>query len=424
MKQTPVWREPNFIPLWIGSSLSSLADSAYYIVLAWFVLRLTHSDADLATTLLLASLPRLLFMLIGGVVVDRISPRLLMLVSLAIRAGILLGLAAWLAQSHVSLHVTALYVVATLFGVVDAFYWPTQSALVPHALSPGTLPVANSFIQTAQQLSMVLGPLLAGAILQLRHFSWIFSIVAGLYAISVAAISFIHIGPREVEEKAVQPNIWREVGDGVRYVLGIRILLFLMLASMLINLFFMGPVNIGLPSLVQDRGWSGTIYGYLESAIGLGAVAGGGFTVLMKGMRGHFRWIALSAAGIGLGLSAASVVTHWEWGVVFMAASGAAMSITNIPVITYVQTIVEKSMMGRVMSLLTLMSVGLTPVSYGLSALILRTRLLSPQGLMMVGGLVIALFCAALIFQPDFRHMESHPRWKHAELESTGGVKQ
>jgi MFS family permease len=283
--------------------------------------------------------------------------------------------------------VTALYVVATLFGVVDAFYWPTQSALVPHALPAGTLPVANSFIQTAQQLSMVLGPLLAGAVLQLRHFSWIFSIVAGLYAISVAAISFIRIGPAELGETAVRSNIWTEVGDGVRYVLGIRILLFLMLASMLINLFFMGPVNIGLPSLVQDRGWSGTIYGYLESAIGLGAVAGGGFTVLMKGMRGHFRWIAFSAAGIGLGLSAASVVTHWEWGVVFMAASGAAMSITNIPVITYVQTIVEKSMMGRVMSLLTLMSVGLTPVSYGLSALILRTRLLSPQGLMMVGGL-------------------------------------
>ncbi len=407
-----IWQQPNFVFLWVGSSVSSLADSAYYVILAWFVLTITHSDADLATALLLASLPRLLFMMIGGVAVDRLNPRILMIASLTARGMILLGLAGVLVSSHIVLHAFLLYTVATLFGIVDAFYWPTQNALVPDVIATERLAVANSFIQTAQQTSMVLGPLLAGILLQIHTFWLIFTIVGAIYLASLCAI--VMLRPHEAARgphTATSGNVWRELQEGIQYVLGIRIILFLMMASMVINLFFMGPVNIGLPAFVQQHHWSGTVYGYFESAVGLGAVGGGLFTVVMKGLRGHFRWIALSASMIGMGLAAAALMPTWEWGVACMAIAGAAMSITNIPMITFVQTIVDPGMMGRVMGLLTLMSVGLTPVSYGLSAVIMRSHWLSPPHLMIAGGVIIALFCAGLIFQPDFRRMESHPLW-------------
>ncbi|POB11583.1 MFS transporter [Sulfobacillus sp. hq2] len=414
MKST-VWREPNFFPLWLGAMLSSVADSTYYIVLAWFVLEITHSAANLGTTLLMASLPRLLFMIFGGVAVDRLNPRRVMVVSLTARMAILLGLAVWLATKVGALDLWVLYAVAGMFGVVDAFYWPTQNALVPHVLPDQVLATGNSFIQTTQQLSMVVGPLVAGGMLQWHQFAGIFTVLAALYAGSAVAIRAIHMTAKERVIPLASRSVWGEIYDGVRYVWNIRILLFLMLASMVINLFFMGPVNIGLPSFVQRQGWSGSVYGYFEAAMGLGAVVGGALTVAVRGMRGHFQWIALAAAVIGLGLIGAAMVHQWPMGIVFLAASGIAMSLTNIPIITYIQTIVDHAMMGRVMSLLTLMSVGLVPVSYGMSSLILRMHWLGPASLMIVGGAIIALFCAMLWFQPDFRQMESHPRWQQAK---------
>ncbi|MCL5015537.1 MAG: MFS transporter [Firmicutes bacterium] len=419
--QDGLWRTPYFLPLWLGSFVSALADSAYFIVLAWFVLHVTHSPADLGLALLLASLPRLVFMAIGGVIIDRLSPRVVLLASLALRA-VIMGVVCDYAAHGLS-HALPVYVVAFLFGVIDAFYWPAQNAIVPFAVPSSALARANAVIQTSQQLSMVLGPLLAGFLLQVPQFSVIFAVIATTYLFGFIVIVRVRLRQKTHMAAGRSEGLFRALTQGIRYVLHLRIVLFLMLASMLINLFFMGPVNIGLPSFVQDHGWSGSVYGYFESALGLGAVAGGILVGLLNGMRGHFRWIALTASGIGVGLAITSLVGAWDLGIIAIAGSGLAISLTDIPVITYVQTIVDENMLGRVMSLLTLMSVGLTPVSYGLSALAIHRHMLTPQSLMLGGGSLVAVLCAALIFQPDFRSMENHPRWQQARLskDSHGG---
>ncbi|WP_053958761.1 MFS transporter [Sulfobacillus thermosulfidooxidans] len=403
----------SFVSLWIGSFFASLADSAYYVVLAWFVLQLSHSAADLGTTLLLASLPRLVFMAVGGVIIDRFNPKIILMVSLLLRAGILLVVSQLPIDTSSS--IVPLYMIAFLFGVIDAFYWPTQNAMVPFVVDALNLGRANALIQTSQQFSIVVGPLVAGLLLRMTHFSMIFMIIAGLYGISFAIITMVHLTYSRLSQPKKHPGIKGllvNLVEGIRYVLRIRVILFLMLASMLINLFFMGPANIGLPSFVQDHGWSGTIYGDFESALGLGAVLGGIVVGLFNGLRGHFRWLAITASGIGVGLAATSLVHHWFLGIVFMGMSGVAISVTDIPIITYVQTIVDQAMLGRVMSLFSLMSVGLTPLSYALSALVLHSHLLRPANLMLLGGMIVAIFCAALIFQRDFRSMEQHPRWQ------------
>ena len=415
-----LWRQPHFWELWLGSFLAALADSAYFIVLAWFVLHLTHSPGDLGLALLLASLPRLVFMAIGGVVIDWLSPRAVLLASLLLRALTLLAIAEYRMQGGLS-HVLPVYIVALVFGVIDAFYWPAQNAMVPFAVASSHLPKANAVIQTSQQLSMVVGPLVAGLLLQLPQFSVIFAVVAAAYLLGFLAL--VRVRLRAVKDASLSrrsQSLMQGLVQGIRYAMRIRIVLFLMLASMLINLFFMGPVNIGLPSFVQEHGWSGSVYGYFESALGLGAVVGGILVGLLNGMRGHFRWIALTASVIGIGLAAISLIQTWDLGIIAIAMSGIAMSLTDIPIITYVQIIVDEEMLGRVMSLLTLMSVGLTPVSYGLSALAVHRHLLTPQSLMLAGGAVVALLCAALIFQPDFREMEKNPRWQQAGGEKGG----
>src|ERR1051326_3321208 len=74
-------RVRNFQLLWIGEGISLLGDQFYLIALPWLVLQLTGSALALGTVLALASIPRAVFMLIGGAFVDRYSPRLIMLAS-------------------------------------------------------------------------------------------------------------------------------------------------------------------------------------------------------------------------------------------------------------------------------------------------------------------------------------------------------
>src|SRR5215213_3699159 len=75
----------NFRLLWIGEGISLLGDQFYMIALPWLVLQLTGSALALGTVMALASIPRALFMLIGGALVDRFSPRNVMFLSNLVR---------------------------------------------------------------------------------------------------------------------------------------------------------------------------------------------------------------------------------------------------------------------------------------------------------------------------------------------------
>src|ERR1700704_2604588 len=81
----------NFRLLWIGESISLLGDQFYMIALPWLVLQITGSALALGTVMALAAIPRALFMLLGGALVDRFSPRLVMIVSNFLRL-VLVGL--------------------------------------------------------------------------------------------------------------------------------------------------------------------------------------------------------------------------------------------------------------------------------------------------------------------------------------------
>lgn len=243
----------------------------------------THSEAALGTTLLLASLPRLALMLVGGVAADRIHPKLLLGLSLAARAVILGVFASWMG---IGIHVDAVdfYLVAVLFGTVDAFYWPTQGALVPRVVSPDRLPQANSLIQTAQQLATILGPLVAGVLLR-EPSRLVFYAVACLYVVAVIAVMGLRV-PRwtDRQETAHPKSAWADLVKGLRYVQSVRVMLVIMGIAMVMSFLFLGPINVGLPIFVNHQGWSGSVYGYFESALGVGAVVGGLLSLALKGL--------------------------------------------------------------------------------------------------------------------------------------------
>jgi|GEM_PF-733712 len=455
MQETPhqpsfrLWNQRNFISLMLGTGLSVLGDGAYFIVLGWFVLSVTKSEFALGTTLTLASIPRIVFMLVGGVVADRVNRKQILVASLLLRFIVLLAFVSVLISLHSETRLWTIDLMALVFGSIDAFFYPASNSVVPSAVPAAALAQANSLVQTIQQISTVLGPLLAAALLWMGGYAVMFLCIAIVFGLSSVALSLLRLrtamspegvaaadtnggamgdsGDSEcsgglpgrnccenndavVEEPP--SSMFRDIFEGIKYVKSVRILVLIMVVSLGINLLFMGPINIGVPTFVKSMGWSGDVYGSYESGFGVGTVMGGIVVILLKGLRGRFRW--LGGFGVLMGAGCAGIgFVHVPWGgIALMAVMGMAVSIVDIPILTYIQAIVPADKLGRTMSLLTLMGVGLVPVSYTVSSFLLQQNAIQVKDLLLVCGSAIAILFLCMYLFRDFRQVENHPLWR------------
>jgi len=149
---TNVLRIRNFRLLWIGEGISLLGDQFYLIALPWLVLSLTGNTLAVGTILAMAGIPRALFMLVGGALTDRFTPRRLMINSNLARMA-LTGLLAVLVLTNL-IQLWMLYALALLFGLANAFFFPTQTSNVPQLVSKDQSQQGNAMIQGTVTLSV------------------------------------------------------------------------------------------------------------------------------------------------------------------------------------------------------------------------------------------------------------------------------
>jgi MFS family permease len=128
-----VLRRRDFRLLWIGEAISLLGDQFYMIALPWLVLQLTGDALAMGAVLALGGIPRALFMLVGGALTDRFSPRNVMLTSNLLRLGLVSILAVMVITGAMQLWM--LFAFALLFGLADAFFFPAQSAIIPRLVA-------------------------------------------------------------------------------------------------------------------------------------------------------------------------------------------------------------------------------------------------------------------------------------------------
>src|SRR5688500_8148375 len=118
-----------FALLWFGQTTSRLGDSLYRIALAWWVLEKTGSAVAMGTVLVFTHIPLLLFLLVGGVVVDRL-PRIRVMYNSDILCALIIPFVtvfSWLDL----LQLWHIYITSLLFGLVEAFFFPAYQAVIP-----------------------------------------------------------------------------------------------------------------------------------------------------------------------------------------------------------------------------------------------------------------------------------------------------
>ncbi len=190
-------RHAPFVWFWLGQSISLLGDRVYSVALPFLVLELGGSAGEIGRVLAVYSVPQLLFLLTGGVLVDRVPRRLTMLVSNVLHA-ILLGVVLVLMLGG-RLELTHLYILSGVFGLLSAFFMPAAMSITPQLVPREVLPQANAVRSFASELAGILGPPLGGLLITLGSLS----LALGFDALTfvLGALCLLAMRPRSVERQ-------------------------------------------------------------------------------------------------------------------------------------------------------------------------------------------------------------------------------
>ena len=382
-------------------SVSLVGDGIFLIAVAWEAYSLWNAPAALAIVGIGMTVPTVLFLLPAGVASDRLDRRAVMLWADSLRA-VAVAVLAGLAFASV-LRLWELVVLVGVYGVGTAFFTPAFDAIVPDLLPPDELAAANALDQFVRPIAFRLaGPALGGPLVAAGA-GVAFAVDAASFAFSAVTVILIHPHARPWSETAEPPLA--AMAQGVRFVRQRVWLWGTLLSAAVAYLVFLGPTEVLLPYVVKNNlHASPTVLGLVFAAGGIGAI---GAAVLM-GQRRHPRrdvtvmyatWTLATLAVAGYGIATAA----WELMIACLIFNGLETAGTIVWA-TMKQRHVPASMLGRVSSLDWLISIGLLPLSFALTAPVAaalgaRTTLI---GAAAIGG---AITLAAL-FLPGMRDIE------------------
>lgn len=393
-------RYRDFRLLWVGQVVSGIGTWMQVLAQSLLVLRLSNGSAlALGVVSLAQALSFFLFAPIGGSVADRVDKRRLLLVTqcLAAATAVLLGLL----TSTGLIQVWMVVVVAFCSGAVLSFDQPTRAALIPRLVPAEDLLNAIS-LQPAVNGAAVVGPALGGIVVGLIGLAGDFYLNALSFVAVFVAVAMLRVPPEEPAPEEGHPGLLTATFAALKTVEQDRVLPWVLAGYAL--LLFLGPSPaLMLPVFATDILHLGPFeLGLLFTATGVGTIVGALGVASLGNVRHKGRLmlagLLLWVAGLVLfALSRNLVLSFLGLGLYGLAQNGVAAS-----TITLLQTRVPPSMHGRVMSLNTLLIMGVRPLG-DFPAGVLMTAIGAPLAVLASALLVGGYAVYVLLARPSVR---------------------
>ncbi len=365
------FRSRPFTLLWAGQTISVLGDAVFSIAITWEVLLLTDSATAMSLILIAQWAPRILFLLLGGVIADRVSRRFLMLCADAGR-GCIVMLVAWLSWTHL-LQFWHLVALAPLFGIVSSFFDPAYQAIMPQMVETEALTSVNSLNTLSRNVGFLLGPVPGAICVALFGMASAFAFDGLTYGISALCLLALRLPPSTAPLQMEVPahpaeadearnhtsqgirGAMRDARDGLRYVFSVPWLWVTVLASPLVGAGFAGAMWVSLPRLVRDVYGAGVwLIGAVATADAVGSIlAALAIGNASKLRRGIVAYSAVLVGGCALIACALPLPRPVEPAIVIAASAlvGAGLAIFTILWGTLQQEKVPNDKLGRVSSI-------------------------------------------------------------------------
>lgn len=394
----------DFRKLWIAMSVSLFGDGIYFVALAWQVYELEDAPSALAAVGFASTVPLVLFVLVGGVLTDRVDRRKVLIASDVFR-GIAVAAVGFLSVTG-ALELWHMVVLIALYGTGEALFGPAFGAIVPDLVPKEMLVQANSLDFLMRPLALrLVGPALGGLVISLFGVGVAFLVDAVTFVFGSLVIATIPPRPLRLEGKPTWKNAVTDLKEGVRFARAHVWLWGTLAAAALSLLAYMGPLEVLVPHVVKyELGGGADDLGWVFAAGGTGGIVSS-LVMARRGLpRRHMTFMYVAwAIAVGILAAYAFVTSVWQAMVVSFVES-AAISAGMIVWMTLMHNLVPRELMGRVSGLDWQISVGLVPVSFALTGWIAGR--VGVHETLMWGGLLSGAVTLAFLFLPGMRDTE------------------
>ncbi len=383
----------SFTWLMLGAFISQLGDQFTLIGLLWLTLKLTNDPMALGGVMAMIGIPRALFILLGGAVVDRYSPKTVLMLSKYANTA-LLALLAFLVYSQ-QLSLPILYSLSIAIGLASAFAIPAGTSILPFVVKRDKLRQANGTLMGIRQLTFFVGPILAG--FTIAHFgtepgasnlptsetgiaestglAFVFALDALTFLISSITLVFVKARQPSDETTATTPDhVFKLLFQGIKNLWRDSELRALFSYLGLIQVFVTGPMLVGLPLFSEQHLDHGAAsFGIIMSAHGGGVLIGA--IIAGAGLRLGFNTLGKTMLSVdilvGFALALLAMIHSTLTGSALILLVGILGGIMQVRVFSWIQGRTHPSQMGRVMSFFMFIATGVAPLSASLAGWIL-----------------------------------------------------
>jgi DHA3 family tetracycline resistance protein-like MFS transporter len=350
-------REPGL--LISGQAISNFGDGVAIVALTLLVLDTTHSVTALGWFAAARMTPQVVFLLVGGAIVDRFSRRLLLILSDVVRA-VLTGAIVILIMTH-SMHYWELIIFAVFFGSFDALFYPCIAAFTPEIVPEDLLPAMNAVRPLANNLmGSTIGPAVGGL---LAAFSTSLSIGVdcATFVVSATALALMKSTPKPNREEGA--TMLGDIKEGLHYVVHTRWLWTTSLSVTLVNAFVLTPMFVLIPYFLRHNLHLAKDYvGFAVAAAGISGALGALIVANLPLPKRRIRvmwiyWSIGSMAALVMGIA----TNFWEV-IIFPIVVSPTIIFGNVIFESMMQSEVPRELLGRASSVDWFVSLGVAPL--------------------------------------------------------------
>jgi MFS family permease len=392
-------RHRDFRLLWLGQTLSLFGTFVSNIAYPFQILRLGGSPLDLGLGISIYTATNLTFLLLGGVVADRVTRRTLIIATelgsgIAISGVAVLGFAGALQIWH-------LYVAFVVFGAATAFSVPALGALVPELVPEDILVPGNAIRGLSRQIGRSGGPILGGLLVAIGGPPLAFAFDAVTFFGSAAFVGGTRARPLDTAPRA---SFLSEIGDGFAFVFSVQWLWVTIFGFALVNMALIGGSVVGLPILVaQIIGGGAAVYGLLVAATGVGEAIGaaviGQFRIRWSGT------VMYGAAFVsGVALAVYGLLPNLAGALAASVVYGISLTWFGVLWQSALQRHVPRNMLGRVTSVDWFGGTLLAPIAPVIAAFVIESA--GAPALFVAAGVAVMLLTLGGLLLPSIRELE------------------
>ncbi len=386
----PAFKNRNFRLYFAGQFTSLIGTWLQIVAQSWLVLQLTNSAFLMGLVAAIGSLPTLLFSLFGGVIVDRFPKKKIVIFTQI--AAMILAFTLGILTILKIINVVEIAILAFLLGTVSAIDMPARQVFTVEMVGKKDLASAIAINSGTFNAARVVGPAVAGLLIAVFGTGGAFILNGVSYIAVIIALFFIKTQPLPAN-KNLHPI--KAVKEGVKYAFFHPLIKTLLLFAGVVSVFGWSYSTL-MPIVAQNTfHLNATGLGYMYSATGLGAVAAMILISAFSQKRNPFLFILGGNMIFAISMILFTFVNYLPLALILLFLTGFGLLSQFSMINTTIQHSVSDEMRGRVMSLYTLMFVGLSPIgNFEIGLVAERTN---PEFAIRL-GVIIALFYSLYLF--------------------------